>query len=109
MVDATMMPASGSTTNQAPVRAPELASTQKGRNWDVGLKAHRGSDRQGRGHRVVGTHAAVHDSQLLADCCPGAEQGLDGDKASARAAGQPAAEARGRRGGFIAKRRAGGA
>lgn len=59
------------------------------------MKAHVGSDPQGRGHSVVVTDAAGHDSQVLAECGHGEEQGLYGDKAYASAAGQQAAEAHG--------------
>ncbi len=51
IVDATIIAASGSTKNQAHTRDPEMESTKKGRNWYFGLKAHIGSDPQGRVHR----------------------------------------------------------
>ena len=95
MVDATIISASGSTKNQAQARDPEMASTKKGRNWYFGLKAHIGSDPQGRVHSVVVTDASVHDSQMMADCFHGEEQVIYGDKAYASAAGQQAAEAQG--------------
>ncbi len=95
IVDATIIPASGSTKNQAQARDPEMASTKKGRNWYFGLKAHIGSDPQGRVHSVVVTDASVHDSQVMADCFHGEEQVIYGDKAYASTAGRQAAEAQG--------------
>lgn len=75
-----------------------MASTKKGRNWYFGLKAHIGSDLQGRGPSGVVTDAAGHDSQVMADCCHGEEQVRYGDKAYASTAGRQVAEAQGQTG-----------
>ena len=72
-----------------------MTSTKKGRNWYFGLKAHIGSDPQGRVHSVVVTDASVHDSQVMADCCHREERVIYGDKAYASTARQQAAEAQG--------------
>ena len=72
IVDATILAAPTSTKNRDQARDPQMGSTKKGTTWHFGLKAHVGSDPQGRVHTVVVTSASVHDSQMmegtLADC-----------------------------------------
>ena len=92
IVEATILAASGSTKNQAQARDPEMASTKKGRNWSVGLKAPIGRDPQGRVHRVAVPDTSVHASPVLADGYHGAEQVIYGEKAYANAADQRAGE-----------------
>lgn len=63
IVDATILAAPTSTKNRDQARDPQMGSTRKGTTWHFGLKAHVGSDVQGRVHTVVVTSASVHDSQ----------------------------------------------
>jgi IS5 family transposase len=61
-VDATLIAAPSSTKNGSGTRDPEMHSTQKGRNWYFGMKAHVGVDAEsGLVHTVIGTAANVHD------------------------------------------------
>ena len=48
-----------------------MGSTKKGASWYSGLKAHVGSDPQGRVHSSVVTSASVHDSEIMEDCLHG--------------------------------------
>ena len=59
------------------------------------MKTHIGTDTQGRVHSVAVTHAAAHDSTLMADCLHGEEAVIYGDKAYADAGRRQAAVARG--------------
>ena len=59
IVDATILAAPTSTKNQDRARDPQMGSTRKGTTWHFGLKAHVGSDVQGRVHTVVVTSASV--------------------------------------------------
>ena len=95
MVDATILHAPASTKNRDQARDPEMAHTKKGTTWYFGLKAHVGSDRQGRVHSVVVTPASVHDSEVMDDCLHGEEQVIYGDKAYASAERKDAAESDG--------------
>ena len=81
IVDATIVAAASSTKNRDRARDPEMGSTRKGTTWHFGLKAHVGSDVQGRVHTVVVTSASVHDSQVMDECLHGDEQVVYGDKA----------------------------
>ena len=74
---------------------PQMGSTKQGTTWYFGLKAHVGSDLQGRVHHVVVTPASVHDSTMMDECLHGQEQVIYGDKAYARAQRQAAAESEG--------------
>ena len=95
IVDATILAAPTSTKNRDRVRDPEMGSTKKGTTWHFGLKAHVGSDVQGRVHTVVVTSASVHDSQRMDDCLHGDEAVIYGDKAYVDAQRQEDAEAEG--------------
>ena len=95
MVDATIVAAATSTKNRAQARDPQMGSTKKGTTWHFGLKAHVGSDLQGRVHTVVVTSASVHDSQMMDECLHGDEQVLYGDKAYGDAQRQQDAQAEG--------------
>lgn len=95
IVDATILAAPTSTKNQDRARDPQMGSTKKGTTWHFGLKAHVGSDVQGRVHTVVVTSASVHDSQMLDECLHGDEQVLYGDKAYADAQRQQDAQEQG--------------
>ena len=95
LVDATIVHAPTSTKNQAKARDPQMGSPKKGTTWYFGLKAHVGSDLQGRVPRVVVPSASVHDSAGMDACLHGQEQVIYGDKAYARAQRQAAAESDG--------------
>ena len=95
IVDATIGAAATSTKNRDRVRDPQMSSTKKGTTWHLGLKAHVGSDVQGRVHTVVVTSASVHDSQMLDECLHGDEQVIYGDKAYGDAQRQADAQAEG--------------
>ena len=83
IVDATIVNAPSSTKNQEKQRDVEMKQTKKGNQWFFGMKAHVGTDTQGRAHSVVVTDASVHDSQILDDLLHGEEEVLYGDKAYA--------------------------
>ena len=76
-------------------RDPEMKQTKKGNAWYFGMKAHIGTDTQGRVHSVAVTHAAVHASTVMADCLHGEEAVIYGDKAYADEVRRQAALARG--------------
>jgi IS5 family transposase len=81
IVDATIISAPTSTKNKARKRNPEMKSTRKGNQWYFGMKAHIGTDTQGRVHSVEVTSANVHDSVVMPECLHGDEQVIYGDKA----------------------------
>jgi transposase, IS5 family len=61
-VDATLIPAPSSTKNKAKARDPEMHSSQKGKQWYFGMKAHIGVDADsGLVHTVRCTSGNVHD------------------------------------------------
>ena len=95
IVDASIISAPSSTKNRDRQRDPEMKQTKKGNAWYFGMKAHIGSDTQGRVHSVAVTHAAVHDSTVMADCLHGKEGVIYGDKAYADEGRRQAALARG--------------
>ena len=95
IVDATILAAPTSTKNRDQARDPQMGSTKKGTTWHFGLKAHVGSDPQGRVHTVVVTSASVHDSQMMDECLHGDEQVIYGDKAYVDAQRQQDAQAEG--------------
>ena len=82
-MDATIIAASPSTKNQAKSRDPDMKQTKKGNQWFFGMKAHIGTDLNGRVHSVVVTNAGVHDSVVVDDLLHGEEQSIYGDKAYA--------------------------
>ena len=62
IVDATIIEAPSSTKNQSKGRDPEMHSTQKGKQWHFGMKAHVGVDAgTGYVHTVTVTAANEHD------------------------------------------------
>ena len=95
IVDATIVSAPSSTKNQEKKRDPEMKQTKKGNQWHFGMKAHVGTDTQGRVHSVVVTDASVHDSQVMDDLLHGEEQAIYGDKAYANNEKRQQAEADG--------------
>jgi len=85
IVDATIISAPSSTKNKERRRDPEMKQTKKGNEWYFGMKAHIGSDTQGRVHSVMVTDASVHDSVVMDDLLHGDEKTIYGDKAYANA------------------------
>lgn len=82
LVDATIIDAPRSTKNKTHQRDAEMASTQKGKQWYFGMKAHIGVDSQTQLiHSVVVTAANVHDSQVLGELLHGDERRVYGDSA----------------------------
>ena len=65
-----------------------MKPTRKGNQWYFGMKAHVGTDTNGRVHSVVVTDASVHDSQMMEELVHGEEQVVYGDKAYADAGKQ---------------------
>ncbi len=62
VVDATLIAAPSSTKNQDKLRDPEMHSSQKGKQWYFGMKAHIGVDAEsGLVHTVRGTTGSVND------------------------------------------------
>lgn len=92
IVDATIIEAPSSTKNQKRQRDPDMKQTKKGNQWRFGMKAHVGTDTEGRAHSVVVTNAAVHDSVVMDDLLHGEERVIYGDKAYASAQRQAQAE-----------------
>src|ERR1700761_1175780 len=79
-VDATLIAAPSSTKNGSGSRDPEMQSTQKGRNWYFGMKAHVGVDADsGLVHTVVGTAANVHDINAALSLLHGEETDVYAD------------------------------
>ena len=83
IVDASIIEAPSSTKNEDKKRDPDMKQTKKGNQWYFGMKAHIGTDTQGRVHSVGVTDASVHDSQMADDLLHGEEQVIYGDKAYA--------------------------
>lgn len=82
IVDATIIHAPSSTKNKTGERDPEMHSTQKGKQWYFGMKAHIGVDsKSGVVHSMVATAANVHDSQALSELLHGRETRVWGDSA----------------------------
>ena len=79
-VDATLIEAPSSTKNGSGSRDPEVRSTQKGRDWYFGMKAHVGVDAEsGLVHTVVGTAANVHDIHAALSLLHGEETDVYAD------------------------------
>lgn len=69
-----------STKNGSSPRDPEMQSTQKGRNWYFGMKAHVGVDaKSGLVHTVIGTAANVHDINVAHALLHGEETSVYAD------------------------------
>jgi len=83
IVDASIISAPSSTKNEKRERDPEMKQTKKGNEWYFGMKAHIGTDTNGRVHSVVVTDASVHDSVVMDDLLHGQESEIYGDKAYA--------------------------
>ena len=84
MVDATIINAPSSTKNQDGERDPEMKQTQKGNQWDFGMKAHIGVDSKTKLiHAVAASAANVHDKHGLPHLLHGRERRVYGDTAYA--------------------------
>ena len=82
VMDATLIAAPTSTTNQSRQRDPEMHATRKGQQWYFGMKLHIGIDHQsGLIHHLTTTPAHVHDSQMAPLLLHGAETDVGGDTA----------------------------
>ena len=79
LVDATIVQASSSTKNKNKERDPFMKSTQKGKVWHFGGKAHIGTDKNGIVHTVITTPANIHDSTPALDLLHGEEEEVFGD------------------------------
>lgn len=79
---ASVIEAPSSTKNQDQKRDPEMKQAKKGNPWHFGMKAHIGTDVQGRVHGVGVTDAAVYDSQMLEDLSHGEESAIYGARRS---------------------------
>lgn len=78
--DATLVAAPSSTKNGSGTRAPEMQSTQKGRNRYFGMKAHVGVNAEsGLVHTVIGTAANVHDINVAFALLHGEETSVYAD------------------------------
>ena len=64
-MDATIVHAPSSTKNKNKQRDPDMKHTKKGNQWYFGMKAHIGTDTEGRVHSVSVTDASVHDSVIM--------------------------------------------
>lgn len=80
IVDATIVHAPSSTKNKNKQRDPDMKQTKKGNQWYFGMKAHIGTDTEGRVHSVSVTDASVHDSVIMKELVYGEEDVLYGDK-----------------------------
>ncbi|MGI9281036.1 MAG: IS5 family transposase [Endozoicomonas sp.] len=81
LVDATLIAAPSSTKNKSGKRDPEMSSTQKGNQYDFGMKAHIGVDSDSSlVHSLTGTEAKRHDSTQRKELLHGEEQVVGGDK-----------------------------
>lgn len=64
-VDVTIINTLFSTKKKAGARDPEMSSTKKGSNWNLGMKAHIGVDLNSNViHSLDTSSAKVHDSQV---------------------------------------------
>jgi IS5 family transposase len=80
IVDATIIAAPPSTKNKSKARDPEMYSTQKGKQWHFGMKAHIGVDADsGLTHSLVVTAANVHDVTMAHELLHGDELCAIGD------------------------------
>ena len=95
IVDATIIAAPSSTKNATQTRDPEMKQARKGKTWHFGMKLHIGTDRKGRVHSVVATHAAAADITHMPDLLHGEERVVYGDQAYWKEGDRREFEARG--------------
>ena len=80
VVDATLIAAPTSTKNKGKARDPEMHSSQKGKQWYFGMKAHIGVDAEsGLVHTVRGTSGHVSDIAEANSLLHGQERMVFGD------------------------------
>ncbi len=95
IVDATIIAAPSSTKNASKTRDPEMKQARKGNTWHFGMKLHIGTDRKGRVHSVLATHAAAGDITQMPNLLHGEERAVYGDQAYWKEGDRQAFEARG--------------
>ena len=95
IVDATVIAAPSSTKNASKTRDPEMKQARKGNTWHFGMKLHIGTDRKGRVHSVLATHAAAGDITQMPNLLHGEERAVYGDQAYWKEGDRKAFEARG--------------
>ena len=95
IVDATIIAAPSSTKNASKTRDPEMKQARKGNTWHFGMKLHIGTDRKGRVHSVLATHAAAGDITQMPNLLHGEERAIYGDQAYWKEGDRKAFEARG--------------
>lgn len=95
IVDATIIAAPSSTKNASKARDPEMKQARKGNTWHFGMKLHIGTDRKGRVHSVLATHAAAGDITQMPNLLHGEERVVYGDQAYWKEGDRQAFEARG--------------
>lgn len=109
LVDAPIIDAPSSTTNQAGKRDPEMTSTKKGNDWYFGMKAHVGADADsGITHSLETSTAKLHDSQVWDELLHGDEDTVWADKGYVNTARRAAFEGPGKFWGVMRKAPAGG-
>jgi transposase, IS5 family len=80
IVDATIIATPSSTRNNSGMRDPEMHQTQKGNQWQFGMKAHIAVDADsGLAHTVTTTAANESDVGQIADLLHGKEELVWGD------------------------------
>lgn len=80
MVDATIVPASPSTKNEAGQRDPQMHQTRKGNQWYFGMKIHVGADvDSGAAHHVTVTAANQADVSELDNLLRATDKAIFGD------------------------------
>ena len=80
IVDATIIHAPSSASNEAGKRDPEMHRTKQGNQWYFGLKAHIGVDaKEGHVHSVATSAAHVADVHMLPELLHGEERKVWGD------------------------------
>ena len=80
IVDASILHAPSSTTNEKKQRDPEMHQTKKGKQWFFGLKTHIGVDsKEGHVHSAATSAASVADKHMLPDLLHGEERKVWGD------------------------------
>jgi IS5 family transposase len=80
IVDATIIHAPSSTSNEKRERDPEMHQVRKGQQWYFGMKAHVGVDsKSGTVHTAVATAANTSDSRVLPELLHGEERKVWGD------------------------------
>jgi len=99
IVDSTFIESPTSTKNAKKQRDPEAHSTQKGKVWHFGYKAHIGVDSDtGLVHHLETTAANVHDVTMTSELLHGEEDAVYGDSGYLGAEKRPEAITRNKKG-----------